>query len=195
MTETGQPQQTTAAPQTVPPQTAMSPEIRKPDLQILLQDFAQANQTLFRERRDFERRIADERERSRWEQERIRTEMNERLRESELRNDVLVRTLGRLQGDNDRLREEIAVMKSVRANGHAPTSQPDVPMAAPLQTVVPAQKGHPPTPIPVPTLPKRDVSSMPMPVPNAPQMAAVVSGAAFMPLKGMEIKITERPQA
>jgi septal ring factor EnvC (AmiA/AmiB activator) len=99
------------------------PEIRKPDLQMLLQDLAQWQRTVFDERRQSQRALADERERSRWEQERIRTEFGDRLRDFERQNDVLIRSLSRLQGDNERLREQVAVLRAARTNGHPPPAR------------------------------------------------------------------------
>lgn len=126
-------------------------EIRKPDLQMLLQDLATAQRTLFEERRHAERRVAEERERSRWEQERLRSELGEKLRDVERQNEVLVRTLGRFQAENEHLRVEIAVAQAERTNGypvpHEPQQRKDVP------TVVATPSG----PIPVPTSPKLPV--------------------------------------
>lgn len=136
--------QPAGAPPAPPPGASPGTEIRKPDLQVLLQDLATSHRTLFQERRDAERRIAEERERSRWEQDRIRTELGDRIRDSERQNEVLVRTLGRLQGENERLREEVAIMRA-KGNGHAetPATPPAAPQLAPAPTAPPKPMGTP----------------------------------------------------
>lgn len=100
----------------VPPPSALGgqelPEIRKLDIQMLLQDLAQQQRTLFQERGYFERCMKEERERSRFEQERLRAELGAKLLEAEKQNEVLIRTLGRIQQENDGLRESLAVLRS-----------------------------------------------------------------------------------
>lgn len=119
----------------VPPAAALAgqelPEIRKLNLQMLLQDLASQQRTLFEERRYSERRLQDERERSRYEQERIRTEYGAKLLEAEKQNEVLIRTLGRVQQENDHLREQVAVLRMTATAIHA---------AAPRVTAEPEKK-------------------------------------------------------
>lgn len=100
------------------------PSIQKPDVQLLLQDLAAGHRTLYDERRKFERDLAYERERARYDQERIRDEYGARQREVERQNEVLIRNLGRLQGDNDALREELAVLRSKMLSAPAPAAIP-----------------------------------------------------------------------
>jgi len=71
---------------------------------------------LSEERRYAERRLADERERSRYEQGRIRTELGERIEEGKREIEVLVRKLGRVQAENDHIREALAVARAEK--GH-----------------------------------------------------------------------------
>lgn len=87
------------------------PDIRKPDLQILLQDLAQSHRDVQEERRNKARDVASERERARWEIEKVRSEAGEKFRELERENEALIRAIGRLQGENDRLREEVAILR------------------------------------------------------------------------------------
>lgn len=94
------------------------PEIKRPDVQLMLQDLAQARRDLYEERRHGEKRVFEERERSRWELERVRTELTTKMSDIDRQNDALIRSLGRLQADNDRLREEVASLRLTRANGH-----------------------------------------------------------------------------
>lgn len=94
------------------------PDIRKPDVQLLMQDLAQSRREVFETRREIDRRVSEERDRSRWEQEKIRKELSDKLRDSERENNALITALGRLRGENDALREENAVLKIARFNGH-----------------------------------------------------------------------------
>lgn len=94
------------------------PNLKAPDVQILIQDLAQSRRDLFEERRNSANKLAEERERSRWEQERLRSDFNSRIKNLEIENEAIVRAIGRLQAENDRLREDNAVLKHARANGH-----------------------------------------------------------------------------
>jgi septal ring factor EnvC (AmiA/AmiB activator) len=91
------------------------PEVPKADLQILLQDFAQARRDLFEERKNSERAIAGERERAKWEIERMRSETAQKVKVLEGESEALARALGRLQIEVDRLREENAVLRVKQA--------------------------------------------------------------------------------
>ena len=94
------------------------PDIKKPDFQLLMQDNAQARRELFEERRHTQRRVEEERERSRYEVDKLRSELTDRLKKAERENDALITALGRLRQENDDLREEIAVLKVSKSNGH-----------------------------------------------------------------------------
>lgn len=94
------------------------PEIRKPDLQMLLQDNAELRRAAYDERREKEKMVAAVRELARWETERVRTELTEKLKRAEKENDALIGALGRLRDENDHLREEVATFKLLAMNGH-----------------------------------------------------------------------------
>ena len=123
------------------------PEFRKMDVQVLLQDLATSHRTLYDERRNYERQLLQERDRSRFEQERIRDEYGTRVREVEKQNEVLIRNLGRVQGESDHLREELAVLRfklstvqATPAAAPAVATEPGVDLGAqgPLRVVPPA---------------------------------------------------------
>lgn len=102
---------------TSPPAPAI-PSLRTPDIQLLMQDYAQARRELSEEKRSSDKRVAEERERSRWETQRLRTELEAQIKGLERENEALVRTVGRIQGENDRLREENAIFRFTKTNGH-----------------------------------------------------------------------------
>lgn len=110
------------------------PDIRKPDIQVLLQDFAQARRDVYEERRSGDRRVSEERERSRWEMERLRADLSEKLRRAEKENDALIASLGRLHSENDRLREEVAILKMAQSNGHDKRRETQTPEASGIAT-------------------------------------------------------------
>lgn len=120
------------------------PDIRKPDIQLLMQDNAQARRELFEERRHTQRRVEEERERGRYEVEKVRSELVDKLKRAERENDALITALGRLRQENDDLREEIAVLKITKVNGHSTS----VPAEAPKDPPIPERSGFP-TPIAV----------------------------------------------
>lgn len=107
----------TGAPLPMPPPLGAQ-EIRKLDLQMQMQDSAANRRTQLEDRRYFDLRLADERERSRYEQGRIRTELGEKIKEGERQIEVLVRTLGRMQAENDRIREALAIARAEKTNDH-----------------------------------------------------------------------------
>lgn len=114
------------------------PDIKKPDIQMLLQDNAQLRRDHYEEVRRGDRRVAEERERARWEGDRIRADFQTRLSQAERENDALITALGRLREENDRLREENCVLKLPRANGHQekePERAPEPAAAAPVPTM------------------------------------------------------------
>lgn len=113
-----------------PPQMEI-PSFRAPDVQLLVQDLAQSRRDLFEERRNSANRQAEERERSRWEVERIRTELGAQIKAFASENEALIRAIGRLQGENDRLREENAILRHGKTNGQVEEKAP--PAVAPVQ--------------------------------------------------------------
>lgn len=110
-----------------PPQMEV-PSLRVPDVQLLVQDLAQSRRDLFEERRNSGNRIAEERERSRWEGERLRAEFGTQLKSLESENEALVRAIGRMQGENDRLREENAILRLTKTNGQIEAMHPTPPL-------------------------------------------------------------------
>lgn len=99
-----------------PPQMEI-PSFRAPDVQFLVQDLAQSRRDLFEERKNSSSRMAEERERSRWEIERVRTELGNEVKSLCFENQALVRAIGRLQRDADHLREENAILRHGKTNG------------------------------------------------------------------------------
>jgi uncharacterized membrane protein YccC len=118
--------------------------VGKPDLQILLQDLAEARRDIHEERRNSARVIAGERERARWEIERLKKESDEKVKTFEKENEALARALGRIQAEIDGLRLENAVLKS---NGKA----------APVAPVTAAEKPAESTPGSAPGMPAAQV--------------------------------------
>jgi hypothetical protein len=116
-----------------PPQFEI-PSFRAPDVQMLVQDLATSRRDLFEERKNSQLRIAEERERSRFEIDKIRGEANAQIKALERENDALLRGLGRLQAENDSLREENAALRHSRSNGHVEEKAP--PALPPAQDVI-----------------------------------------------------------
>jgi hypothetical protein len=159
------PDQDPATAHPAPPQMEV-PSLRVPDVQLLVQDLAQSRRDIFEERRNSSNRIAEERERSRWEGERLRAEFGIQIKDLQSTNEVLVRAIGHVQAENDHLREENAVLRVAKSNGHTEA------VAAPPE----AQQ------------PKAQLSS----VPRAPNKMEV---PLFMPSSPMGAKPTAMPMA
>lgn len=141
-------------------------EFRKPDLQMLLQDQASLTRMHVEERRQHERQIREERELSRWREEKVRAEFTEKIRDLEHQNAALVRTLGHLQAEVDRLREELAIQK-----GKNFTEQPPVPKHA----EPPMAAGGLPITNPLPGLPPPIMHTRPLPVVNTAGVPPAIS--------------------
>ena len=124
-------------PQGTPGSSESLPDIRKPDIQLLMQDLAQSRREVFEARREADRRVKDERDRSTWEQDRIRTEYGNKLRDAERENDALITALGRLRGENDSLRGEISVLKFIGTRNIVETQlrNPEPPKPQPVTAV------------------------------------------------------------
>lgn len=99
------------------------PSLKTPDYQLMAQDYAQSRRELFEEKRNSEKKILAEIERSRWEAERIRSDYDAKIKTIEHENLALVRAIGRINSENDRLREENAVLRFSKARTEAPTSE------------------------------------------------------------------------
>lgn len=82
-------------------------EIKKPDLQILLQEHTNLLRTLADERRNADRRVAEERDRARFNEEKIREQLGKRIAEMEAQIGVLLKLLADKQGTIDRLHEDL----------------------------------------------------------------------------------------
>lgn len=116
------------------------PTLRAPDIQLIFQDLAQSRRDLFEERKNSANRIAEERDRSRWEGDRLRAEFSAQIKSIEHENEALMRAVGRLQGENDRLREENAMLRLTKTNGHV-EERPAAPVADKPQTSVQPVRG------------------------------------------------------
>lgn len=145
----------------VNPQTPSNIEMLKaPDLQMLLQDYAQSRRELSEEKRSGEKKLLEERERSRWETERIRSEYEVKLKTVEHENWALVRAIGRLNEENDRLREEVAVLRVSNVTVSTPAST-----GTPPAQEMPSTIGHnfaPTGQVPVPVMKPGDLLGKPI---------------------------------
>lgn len=119
------------------------PTLRAPDIQLIFQDLAQSRRDLFEERKNSANRIAEERDRSRWEGERLRAEFGVQLKSIEHENEALMRAVGRLQGENDRLREENAMLRLTKLNGHVEEKPATAPAPDKVQDVSALSRGTP----------------------------------------------------
>lgn len=119
------------------------PTLRAPDIQLIFQDLAQSRRDLFEERKNSANRIAEERDRSRWEGERLRAEFSAQIKSVEHENEALMRAVGRLQGENDRLREENAMLRLTKTNGHVEERPAAVPAPDKVQDVSSLSRGTP----------------------------------------------------
>jgi len=99
------------------------------DVQVLLQNLAEAQRGILEERRNSIRALAEERERTRTQLERQKRDHDERVRTVEKENEALARAYGRAQNEIDTLRLENAVLKN--GNGHKSVTNllPQVPEA------------------------------------------------------------------
>lgn len=165
----------TAHPQ--PPQMEI-PNLRVPDVQLLVQDLAQSRRDIFEERRNSANRIAEERERSRWEAERLRSEFGAQIKGLERENEALVRAVGRVQGEVDQLREENAILRMGKTNGHVEERAPAAPEKPPasVQNVSALRGSKLEVPLVMPSSP---MGSKPAAMPMAPQILQVPPPQSF----------------
>lgn len=82
------------------------PDLKKIDVQLLIQDFAQARRDIYEERRSSEKRVSEERARSKWDMDRMRDDYQAKIKDLELGNKALIGLLSRMQHDLDQIREE-----------------------------------------------------------------------------------------
>lgn len=158
-----------------PPQMEV-PSLRVPDVQLLVQDLAQSRRDIFEERRNSANRIAEERERSRWEGERLRTEFGAQIKELQSTNDVLVRAIGRVQAENDHLREENAVLRVSKTNEE---KAPPAPVVEKPQPKIQDVSGMRPAKLEVPLVMMSSPMGRPAAMPMAPQVLAVSPPSQF----------------
>lgn len=115
------------------PQTA---DPKKLDPKVLVEQ-------IHEERRTAERRVAEERQRGRMELDRLRGATSQHIRDLEDQNKALLRSLSRLQLENDRLNEELVTLR-VKLENNGVREEPQ---AAPPQPVRPASIVPMPDPI------------------------------------------------
>lgn len=113
------------------------PDLKKMDLQMLMQDNAAARREASEARREIQKRVDEERDRARYEINRVRAELDDKLKKAERENDALIDALGRLRQENSALREENLILKIGR-NGHSaePSVQEMRPSAIPMPMAV-----------------------------------------------------------
>lgn len=163
----------TAHPQ--PPQMEV-PSLRVPDVQLLVQDLAQSRRDIFEERRNSANRIAEERERSRWEAERLRSEFGAHIKGLERENEALVRAVGRVQAEVDQLREENAILRVSKTNGHVEEKAPAAaPAPAPVQDVSGLGRSLKVALV----MPSSPMGSKPAAMPPPPQILSVAPPQSF----------------
>jgi len=137
------------------------PDLKKMDLQMLMQDNAAARREASEARREIQKRVDEERDRARYEINRVRADLDDKLKKAERENDALIDALGRLRQENSALREENLILKIDRSNGYSAAPEPKEtdmrPSAIPMPMAVgPVGSGPtvPMVPIPRPALGK-----------------------------------------
>lgn len=105
-------------------ETVIGMEIKKPDLQMLLQDHASTQRALADERRNSDKKIADERETAHWKEERLHDGYTSKLRDLESQIRALLGIIGDLRQQNDQLRIDIAVADVRNRMSAAPVPPP-----------------------------------------------------------------------
>lgn len=84
----------------------------------LLDRLGQANYAIQEANRNAERRVNDEKIRSRQDLERLRAANSQHIKDLENQNQVLLRSLSRLQGDLDKMQEEVVTLRVRLSNGN-----------------------------------------------------------------------------
>src|SRR4029077_21204227 len=93
-------------------------DLKKLSNQELLDRLAQANYSIQEANRNADRRVNEEKLRSKQEIDRLRAATAQHTKDVENSNQVLLRSLSRLQADLDKLQEENVTLR-VRMNGNA----------------------------------------------------------------------------
>lgn len=101
------------------------PDLKKIDVQLLIQDFAQARRDIYEERRSSEKRVSEERARSKWDMDRMRDDYQAKIKDFELGNKALINLLSRMQNEIDGLRQEKVLAEVIVGSSTPPEpSQP-----------------------------------------------------------------------
>jgi hypothetical protein len=108
-------------------------EIKKPDIQMMLQDFAAAQRLFADERRNFEKRLAEEREMARWREERIRQENDDKAKMLDGQIKALLTIIGDLKRENLHLYDELVAARLGKNNEAEPAVKPAVPGTIPTR--------------------------------------------------------------
>jgi hypothetical protein len=98
-------------------------DLKKLTQQELLDRLGQANYAIQEANRNAERRVNDEKIRSRQDLERLRAANSQHIKDLENQNQVLLRSLSRLQGDLDKLQEEVVTLRVRLSNGNGYRSE------------------------------------------------------------------------
>lgn len=105
-------------------------EIKKPDVQMMLQDFAAAQRLFADERRNFEKRLTEEREMARWREERIRQEYDDKAKRVEGQIKALLTLIEDLKQENRHLYDDLLSARLRKNNEEELVVKP-----APLATI------------------------------------------------------------
>lgn len=110
-------------------------DLKKLSQAELLERLAQANYAIQEANRNAERRVNDEKIRSKQEMDRLRTATAQHTKDLENQNQVLLRSLSRLQADLDKLQEEAVTLRVRLSNGNGYRSDEGRPsaVAEPIQ--------------------------------------------------------------
>lgn len=133
-------------------------DLKKLSQQELLEKLAQANFSIQEANRIAERRVAEEKARSKQEMDRLRAATSQHTRDLENQNRVLLQSLSRLQSDLDKYQEEVVTLRVRLGNGYKSDEQSRPGMSEPVTPGSTVQIAHP-----SPTL-----SGDAIPAPNKP---------------------------
>lgn len=119
------------------------PDPRAIDPQELMRQISDRERALQEERKHSERRVAEEKDRSRFDMDRLRAATSQHVKDIEAQNAALVRSIARLQADLDRLSIENTTLR-IRLEQASNGRHPEPPAATPQE----APAGIPPQAIP-----------------------------------------------